>query len=318
MNKKFTLFFLMLSIVFVVSSCDQISALTKPKQDSKSSVQKTPDKIPEKAKEVKKEALPLADNEIALVGDWRLSIAEFKERLDNVAQTIPNFDPNDLNSQSIILDELIRQQLMVMEAEKQGIHKQADIKQAVEDFRRTLLVQELADQLTKDIVVTEEEANQYYQNNIDLFVVPLEYKVRELVVYTETGAKEMLVQLLQGADFETLAKERSKGASTENGGDLGYIRQAPFQKMQNAIETLNEGDVSSVFQGPEGYYIVKLEDKRGGEPRAFEEIKEDLIQGLTVQNQQQAVLERLSEVAQTTTIEVNQEYFGVTEENSGE
>ncbi len=134
----------------------------------------------------------------------------------------------------MLVDELIRQQLMVMEARNQKIDKSDDVLAAVKDFENNLLVQELVVGLTKDIKVSEADAKAYFDQNPDVFIKPVEKKITEIVVPTEKEAKEILVLLLQGGDAMMIAKDRSKGSSAKSGGDLGYLEQAPFEQMQKA------------------------------------------------------------------------------------
>ncbi|MBF0486408.1 MAG: peptidylprolyl isomerase, partial [Candidatus Omnitrophica bacterium] len=120
-----------------------------------------------------------------------------------------------------------------------------------------------------------------------------------------TEAKDVLVQALQGGDFAQLAKDKSKGKSAANNGDLGFLTKMPFEQMGKTLEPMKKGDVSAVFEGPEGYYIVKVEDVRGGNKKTYDEVKTDLIKGLTIQKQQQAVLDKMSEVSKKIKVQVN-------------
>lgn len=254
---------------------------------------------------------PLASNELARVGDWTLTVDEFNERLKLLKQGLPDFNENDSQSKQMVLDELIRQQLLVKDAEGSDIANQKDIKDAVEDFRKTLLVQELANRLTKDVVATEEDAQKYYAENKDLFVEPIKWKVREIVAADEAAAKNILVQVLQGADFAETAKTQSKGKSASSGGDIKEFTKAPFAAMQSAIANLEVGGVSAVFKGTDGYYIVKVDAKSGGTAKPFAEVKTELISGLTLRKQQQAVLDHLNALAEKNKIEINKELLGV-------
>jgi peptidyl-prolyl cis-trans isomerase C len=244
---------------------------------------------------------------IARIGKWTLTVDEFNERLTKLKDILPEFDPNNTNSKKLILEELVRQQLLVMDAEQSGLAQRKDLVDTVEDFRKTLLVQELATELTKDIEATEADAFEYYEKNKKEFVEKAEWKVREIVVGDEGQAKEILVQLLQGADFAETAKARSKGPTADKGGDKGYVTKFAFDQMQNAVATLDTGKVSSVFKGPDGFYIVKLDDKKGGQPKPFAAVKTELVKGLTLRKQQEAVLEYLGKLAGKNRIEVNED-----------
>ena len=248
---------------------------------------------------------PIAGNVLAKVGNWTLTLEEFNERLEALKEVVPDYDAGDVEQNKLILEELIRQQLLVQDAENSGIAKDKDLVQAVEEFRRTLLVREVANKLTKDISVTEEEAKAYYDENKEDFTDQAQWRVREILVDTEEEAKQILVELYQGADFVEKVKEKSKSSTAWQKGDLGLKSEFEFPKMQKVIETLEVGDVSGVFQGPNGYYIVKLEEKKGGEPQKFEDIKEDIITGLTLLKQQQAILKHLDKLSQQADIQVN-------------
>ncbi len=256
---------------------------------------------------------PLPKDVIVKVGNWTLTTKEFDERLKLLKQGLPEFNDSDPNSKALVLDELIRQQLLVQDAENSGIAKQKDITDAVEDFRRTLLVQELANKLTKDVLATEEDAQKYYTDNKELFVEPVEWSVREIVSADEATAKNILVQVLQGSDFAELAKTQSKGTTAADGGLLKPFTKAPFEAMQIAIATLDVGATSAVIKGPQGFYVFKVEGKKGGQPKEFKEVKDELISGLTVRKQQEAISEHLNAIAQKTKIEVNKDLLGAVE-----
>ncbi len=250
-------------------------------------------------------AAKIPENVLAKVGSWTITVEEFKERLAALKEVVPEYDPTNIDQNKLILEELIRQELIVQDAIKTGLAGNEDIVKAVEEFKKTLLVREVANKLTKDIDVTEEEAKEYYEANKEDFTEEAQWRVREIVVDTEEEAKQILVELYQGADFAEKVKEKSKSNSVWQKGDLGLKAKFDFPTMQKVAESLDVGNVSGVFSGPEGYYIIKLEEKQGGEAQAFEEIKEDIVGGLTLLKQQQAILEHLDKLRQQTDIQVN-------------
>ncbi|MDO8675296.1 MAG: peptidyl-prolyl cis-trans isomerase [Candidatus Omnitrophota bacterium] len=266
-----------------------------------------PKKAPAPAPSAAETSSPIPKDVLVRVGGWTLTGSQFEERLKLLKEGLPDFDATKPGSKEALLNELIRQQLLVKDAENSGLARESDITEAVEDFRRTLLVQKLANQLTKDIVADEKEAQEYYDQNKDLFVEPVQYTVREIMVADETAAKNILVQLLQGADFAETAKAQSKAKTASGGGALPAFTKAPFEAMQSAIANLDAGGVSSVFKGPEGFYIVKVDSKKGGAMKPFAGVKQDLIAGLTLRKQQKAILDHINQLAEKTKVEINQE-----------
>ena len=248
----------------------------------------------------------LPNDVIVSVGNWMLTTADFDERVKNIKIQVPAFDDKDLRSRQMLIEELVRQQLMVREAREQKLGETKEFTAAVKDFEDNLLVQQLVVGITKDISVSETEAREYYDKNPDVFLKPVEKKISEIVVVTEAEAKEINIQVLQpGADFAQIAKDRSRGKTAANGGDLGFLAKPTFEQMGKIIETLNKGGISGVFQGPDGYYVVKVVDMRGGDKVTFDEVKDDLIKGLTAQKQQDAVLSRIAEAAKKVKVNTN-------------
>jgi parvulin-like peptidyl-prolyl isomerase len=241
---------------------------------------------------------------LARVGNWSITIQEFKERLEALQEVVPEYDTTDPEARRLVLEELINQEVLVQGAT--GLANQKDIEAAVQEFRRTLIVREVARQLTENITESEEDARAFYNENREAMVGPTEWHVREIVVGSKDEATNILTEILKGGDFAEMARQFSISETANNGGDLGFITQEPFPQMGRALLPLEEGDVSSVFQGPEGYYIVKLEEKKGGATLSFDEIKGDIMETQLLQKQQQAILDHLEKLKAKTPIQINE------------
>jgi len=291
------------SLSFIVSSlaCDQVTAIKNKFLNSEKNIAS---QAPATAVENKRNPMP--ENTLARVGNWSITADEFDERLKALKEVVPEYDTADPQARKLVLEELIRQQLLVVDAEKTGLAKQKDIVAAVDEFRRTLLVREVARKLTENIDVTEEEVQAFYEERKEQLVGPIDWRVREIVVETQLEANEILVEALKGAAFDELAKLYSLGKTAGDGGDLGFLTEEPFPEMVNMLLNLEEGDVSSVFEGPEGFYIIKLEEKKGGETIPFEEIKDQIMQNRLLFKQQQAILDHIEKLRQSTKVEVKE------------
>lgn len=303
---------LLLSIFFILSfsGCDKLSALVNSFSRKPTPQQDVTALAPAQAGPAAGSAVPstppLSPDTLVKVGNWKMTKEEFKDRLGAVKEFIPDFNPSDREAKKFVLEEIVKQQLLVEEAERRGLGKNKDVMAAVEEFQRTLLVRELATELTKGVQSTDVEAEEYYNQNKTDFVVPGEWHIREIRVETEDEAKKILVDVLQGADFADAAKQHSKAPSAAQGGDVGSVNQFPFPEMEGIVKVLDAGGVSSVFKGPDGYYIVKVEEKKGGGQKEFAEIKEEIKAGLVMLKQQQAVLGYLDQLRKNATVEINE------------
>ncbi len=291
-----------------LTGCDLFSPAKKTEKTSSAEVttNTAANTVSETANENASDQGPLPPDVVARVGSWTLTTDDFNQKLKLFKQVQPNFNDKDPKVEASVVDELIRQQLLVQDAQNSDIGDQKDIKAAVEDFRRSLLMQALANRITKGVVATEADALKYYDENKNIFV---KWKVRQIVVADETTAKNLLVQVLQGGDFAALAKEQSIDKTAKQGGLIADPNKAPVE-VQKAIAPLDSGGTSAVFKGKEGYYLVHVDEKN---PVPFTEVKAELVSALTVRKQQNAILEYINKLAQKTKVEINKELLGLSD-----
>ncbi len=303
--KKNGFFLIGFICVACLTGCDKLSFLgdyfpsLKEKSSQKESMGGATTPTVKTKSKMTKDTLVKVDN-------WTLTIGEFNEKLKNLKEVLPDFNENDLETKQLILEELIRQQLLVKNAQAKGISREKNVIAAMDEFKKTLLVRELASKLIGDINITDKEAKEFYNENEELFQEQTEWKIREIVVSNEEKAKEIAISLLQGGDFSQAARDYSISATASKGGDLGFVVQFEDPKVKNAVIMLEEGAVSNVFKGDKGYYIVMLEEKRGGTLRGFEEVKADLKEGLLSMKQQQTIVDYVEELRAKASIKINE------------
>ena len=71
--------------------------------------------------------------------------------------------------------------------------------------------------------------------------------------------REIHKKLLDGEDFETLARKSSDDISSSNlGGDMGWFApQAYGERMEQTLLALTDGDISEPFQTENGWHIIE-------------------------------------------------------------
>ena len=76
-------------------------------------------------------------------------------------------------------------------------------------------------------------------------------------------ANRLVLQFQRGTGFEALARNFSKSATAEHGGDLGWNAQGQLdQDLDKVVVQLQPGQISTPIRTSEGYYIVLLKDRR--------------------------------------------------------
>jgi len=75
---------------------------------------------------------------------------------------------------------------------------------------------------------------------------------------------EMVLDLVKkGEDFAQLASSYSDDPSGKEGGDLGFFKRGDMiPKFEEAVFTLNPGEVSQVVETEFGYHIIKVEERK--------------------------------------------------------
>ncbi|CAM3131922.1 peptidylprolyl isomerase [Vibrio rarus] len=136
-----------------------------------------------------------------------------------------------------------------------------------------------AQKMKKSDVVTDKEAKDFYEKNLDRYSTQEQRNLSHILVKDESKAKELLAQLKAGADFATLAKEKSEDVgSAENGGSLGWVEHGVMDpKFEAAAFALkNKGDYSEVVKSNFGYHIIKLNELKASQAKPFADVAADI------------------------------------------
>jgi len=277
------------------------------------------DKIPfiaGKKKEVKVIPAPAAIEAkgaiIAKVNNIPVGLEDLNDEIDIYNANVPPDRPElKINTKeqkiSYLRNEIIRRLLIYQNALDKGLDRSEEVRQAVEKNKRDILVVENIKEVTKNIDVSSKDVEDYYNTYKEQLKEPEERQVSEIVVGSEQNAKDIYIQLLQGADFGALAKSNSKSSSAKDGGDLGFISKGKKSTQFDAAafsDSLEVGKISSIFKTPEGYCIVKLEAKRGGSQKPLSEMWDDIKRGLVFLKQQQAIEDLTGKLSREAKIEV--------------
>lgn len=248
---------------------------------------------------------------LAQVGDWAIGVDDFENRLDVIRLMYPEVG-HALGSEvkKQVLQELVNMQILAEAAKERGLHRDRDVKSEVNNFKRQLLAEKLSEEIARDIVVTDTEIRSFYEMHQVGFREPEERRIRELAVRSEREARDVLIRLLEGESFSSIAREVSLLESAGRGGDLGYIRPDPAEKFERFWEVAfitEKGETSGRFVGPDGYYyIIEVEDVRGGEVRTLSEVRSDIREFLRGQKMTEMLEDIISEAKRDLRVVINQ------------
>jgi len=151
-------------------------------------------------------------------------------------------------------------------------------------------------------IISPTKIEEFYRKHRDLFTTKEEIKLRMIMIsgQKDTGnaqaqkalAEEVLGKLASGGEFEQVAQIYSEDSTKENGGDWGWIQRntlaAPLEKFAFNMPV---GRISSIIDYAGNYYILKVEDKRGGTTKSLAEARADIEKKL-IQDEAAQIQER--------------------------
>lgn len=214
---------------------------------------------------------------VARYGDQTLTADELVVELQRLPQR--SRSTMDADARKRFVENYVLNDLLYAEGLREGLGNDPDIERQVNDLRRRLVVQRVVRKLQDMPPVTDEQAKEYYDANPDRYSTTT-IKARHILVKDEEKAKELHQQVTQNPDqFADLAKANSADtASARKGGDLGFFgrgRMVPeFEAAAFALET--PGQISEIVKTPYGYHIIQLEERRDGEQKPFDQVKEQI------------------------------------------
>ncbi|QWD78357.1 peptidyl-prolyl cis-trans isomerase [Polynucleobacter sp. MWH-Svant-W18] len=130
----------------------------------------------------------------------------------------------------------------------------------------------------------------------------VEYKVSDIAVATEADAQAALSRIKKGEPFDKVARSVSLAPNKVQGGAIGWVQAGQVSPQIAAVlVNLGKGQVSqSPIQMQQGWYLIKLEDKKSSKPPSFEQAKAAIRNGMAQRKQ----MDFLSQLAKDSKIVV--------------
>ena len=148
-----------------------------------------------------------------------------------------------------------------------------------EQTKRKLLLDALkTKQLQGKVAVSPEEVNDLIASQSDnlvkgervhllhiLIALPKNSSIAQ-VKTAKTKAEQLRQQILNGADFAQVARMQSDSYAAKNGGDLGWQNADKLPMSFNrALALMQVGDISEAIRDEQGFSLLKLLERQGGE-----------------------------------------------------
>ena len=212
-------------------------------------------------------AMPPADAMLEQVQE-RLIIEELQ--LQMARQAGVRVGDGELNQ---AFEEIAQNNELSLEAFIESMESEgASYEELRDQVRKEMLIQRVQrGKVGRQVNITEQELDGFLATEGSVKELSPELFVRQILVSTEEKAEMLLAKIESGEEFSVLAKEHSKSSNSASGGEMGWRNLADFPSLfGKALKNQKKDYVSPVLESGSGFYVLKLEDKRGSLVR-FEE-----------------------------------------------
>jgi len=167
------------------------------------------------------------------------------------------------------------------------------------------------------VQIDEDEVSAYFEEHrSDFQAAPEEVHVRQIYLSVGQEASEadisavldkatrIVNDLRGGADFAEMAKEYSEHPSAGNGGELGTFQEGQLAAPFDAAFAMSVGEISDPIRFNDGFHILYVETKTGGEENAFVNARSEIRRILFEQKADKLYQAWMADLKKTAYIEI--------------
>ncbi len=173
------------------------------------------------------------------------------------------------------------------ELQRQGEHMDESKPEDRKSIKEQLMLLHVVDREVRgNVMVAEREMQRFYEEHKSRFSLPEEYRISQILIVPRAAeeraearsrAAAVYTQVKRGTDFGDLAIRHSDGAEASRGGSLGYVRQGEvLPQIERVLTSLQPGDITEPVETPQGFHIIRLDEKKPPQFRPFPEIKAEV------------------------------------------
>jgi len=268
------------------------------------------------------------------VGDTTITLGEFAERLGGQSPYL-RARYNSADRRREFLDNMVRFELLSIEASKRGYDKTEDVQRIRKQMMVQQMMQELFDkQGLKLSDIGEAEIKSYYEANKPEFDKPAQVRASAILFADKASADKVLKQLqAKPADmelFRKLAQQYNEDPATKASyGDLHFFsaekdaaegseapRPAAVRKAAFSLQKV--GDLyAEPVQSEAGFHIVKLTGKREALHRSLEDARRLIQNRLWRQKREQAIEKFVADLRTKANVKENPELLATVRVKTG-
>lgn len=220
---------------------------------------------------------------------------------------------NNEQGYQLIVEQLVTQKLLYLDAAKNGLAFEKDYKDQLEIMKRDLLTSYALNKLLAKVEVTEAQCKEEYLKDPNKYADEEKVTASHILVDSEESAEEIKGKIDEGVmSFEDAAREYSSCPSSQGGGLLGeFGRGAMVPEFEKAAFELELDKVSEPVKTQFGYHLIKVTEKSDAKPLSFDEAKETIEHELLSAARQRAVDSKVNQLKILYPVDIKNNKSGI-------
>ncbi|HBE73487.1 MAG TPA: hypothetical protein DDW31_05305 [candidate division Zixibacteria bacterium] len=238
-------------------------------------------------------------------GTW--TVGQFFDQARKLMGGMADLRNRDMLQKQV--DAILTNEFLLMTAKSKGLDRRPQVKRQMERAWHELLASEIyREEVQEKSGVTQEEAREHYRKNKKEFYQQPVAKTHIIVVKTKAEADEVYDLLNRGADFATLARERSIDWTRSTGGALGMLdpKDPNFPEASARAFTMPLNQLSRPFKCKDGYAVLRVSQRNPGLQRPFEQVQTEIESALRQAKEEAGYHELLTGLKGKYPVEIDQ------------
>ena len=188
-------------------------------------------------------------------------------------------------------------------------------------LRNSLMTQEvIRREVGGRMDIGSEEIKKYYEEHKQEFNRPEQVALAEIFLNTDSKSPEEIAavrtraddlhnRLVKGEDFSALAKRYSEGSTADGNGDLGEFERGQLSKqLEDAVFTMDKGQITDVIQTKTGFEILKVLDHFQAGLQPLDKVEPEITNVLYKQKMEPAMRTYLAQLREESYVMVKPGY----------
>jgi parvulin-like peptidyl-prolyl isomerase len=214
------------------------------------------------------------------LGVW--NIKTFRERASFTSEEQSRWIRDRETLEDFIAGLAVRD-FMLSRARDQRLDRSAACRKAVERKTDDYLLNRMLREISDGVVIPEDTLRAVFAREYGRTRIPPKIHLREIILNDRSKAERVRRLLSQNAPFERLVREYSiRTWSAAQNGDVGAFSRADLGRWADLIFPLQPGQWTGPLQmDPEQVAFFQCIDKSAERPADFQEVRAEILKGLT-------------------------------------